>query len=78
MEPPRITCPDDLETTTDTIDVEPRNVTDNVGVSALSRSPFPGSRFPNGTTTVTFTAVDFSGNSASCTFNVTVILGKSH
>jgi len=33
----------------------------------------PGSTFPLGTTTVTYTATDASGNSATCSFNVTVV-----
>lgn len=35
--------------------------------------PISGSNFPVGTTTVTFTARDVSGNAASCSFTVTVI-----
>src|SRR4029078_5294871 len=35
-------------------------------------SPASGSTFPKGTTTVTCTATDSSGNNGSCTFTVTV------
>jgi len=38
-----------------------------------SASPVSGSLFPIGTTVVTVTATDASGNSAECTFNVTVL-----
>src|ERR671935_116371 len=46
--------------------------TDNCpGVSVVS-VPASGSSFPVGTTTVTSTATDAQGNSATCTFTVTV------
>lgn len=46
-------------------------VTDNCSAS-LSYSPASGSVFPVGTSTVTATATDPSGNTTSCTFTVTV------
>jgi hypothetical protein len=75
---PVITCPDDVTlectgnlsatyefaaTATDDCDPEPAVVCD----------PPSGSAFPLGTTTVTCTATDSVGNSASCTFDVTVV-----
>ena len=46
---------------------------DNSGVVMVSSSAKPGSPFYIGTTNVTYTAVDASGNAAEYTFNVTVI-----
>lgn len=42
------------------------------GVVAVSYSKDPGSLFPLGTTTVTVTATDAAGNTASGTFTITV------
>lgn len=39
---------------------------------AVTCEPASGSVFPVGTTTVTCTAVDFSGNTSTCTFDVTI------
>jgi len=49
--------------------------TDNCpGVStALTAGPTSGSTFPLGSTTVTYTASDVSGNTTSCSFTVTVV-----
>jgi gliding motility-associated-like protein len=46
--------------------------TDNCSVSSITPDHAPGSAFPIGTTTVTYTAKDASGNSATCSFTVTV------
>jgi hypothetical protein len=46
--------------------------TDNSGSVILTSNFEPGSSFPVGTTLVTYTATDPSGNSASCSFEVTV------
>ncbi|MEY4386699.1 MAG: hypothetical protein RLY20_1982, partial [Verrucomicrobiota bacterium] len=43
------------------------------GTPTLSCAPTNGSFFPNGTNVVTWTAVDGSGNSNSCTFTIRVI-----
>src|SRR5206468_3664410 len=48
------------------------NAADSCGVTNLVSSPPGGSTFPVGTTTVTSTATDASGNQSSCTFTVTV------
>lgn len=45
---------------------------DNAGTPTVTTSPVSGSTFPLGTTTVTITAVDGSGNSATSSFTVTV------
>jgi hypothetical protein len=46
------------------------------GDVAVSRSPPLGFTFPPGVHVVTSSAVDFSGNSSSCTFTVTVLCGR--
>lgn len=50
--------------------VEP-TATDNCSAT-LTRSHAPGNSFPLGTTAVTYTATDPSGNITTCTFNVVV------
>ncbi|MBX7243121.1 MAG: HYR domain-containing protein [Bacteroidia bacterium] len=45
---------------------------DNCGTPSLLASHIPGSFFPLGTTTVTYTAQDGAGNTASASFTVTV------
>ncbi len=48
--------------------------TDNSGIVTLTqRTHAPGAFFPVGTTEVSYTFTDGSGNSATCTFNVNVI-----
>lgn len=72
-DPPTITCPDDIEmacvgpvdfvvTATDVCDP-------NVMIECV---PPPGSNFPVGTTTVNCTATDDAGNTATCSFTVTI------
>ena len=48
-------------------------ITDNCPGSTFSCSPASGSFFPIGTTTVTCTATDESGNTSSCSFDVVVL-----
>lgn len=74
---PVITCPANIVTTTDPGQCS-RAVTYSVsasdncsGVSVVSTPP-SGYSFPKGTTTVTSTATDSSGNTSSCSFTVTV------
>ena len=52
----------------------PPTVIDNCGGTILTQvaGPSPGTAFPIGTTTVTYEAVDASGNSSMCSFNVTI------
>ena len=74
---PVISCPSNITQNTDgglcsavvTFSV---TGTDNCGVSAVVSSPGSGSTFAVGTTTVTGTATDLSGNTSSCSFTVTV------
>src|SRR5947208_804080 len=76
-QPPAINCPSDI-----TVNAAPgvctigrascRNNSDNCpGVTVVS-VPASGFAFPVGATTVTSTATDASGNTASCSFTVTV------
>lgn len=78
--PPTITCPSDIEvvcsdasgtsvsfTVTATDDTDPNPV--------VSCTPASGSIFPIGATTVDCTAADTAGNTASCSFTVTVTEG---
>jgi len=78
QEPPKITCPADIVIQTlnlldQTVVVRfSPVVTDNCpGVSFVCYPP-SGSSFSRGTTTVTCTATDASGNQSVCTFKVTV------
>src|SRR5437870_11975080 len=47
--------------------------TDNCAMESFTTNFAPGSTFPKGTTTVTYTAKDSSGNESTCSFTVTVI-----
>jgi gliding motility-associated-like protein len=46
---------------------------DNCAVESIVSTHTPGSFFPVGTTTVTYTVFDFASNSSTCTFTVTVL-----
>ncbi len=75
---PSITCPANITVNNDNNQcgaVVNFNATasDNCPGVSVSYSPASGSFFPVGTTTVTATATDASGNTASCTFTVTVV-----
>jgi uncharacterized repeat protein (TIGR01451 family) len=78
--PPVISCPTDIivylplhSTATSMAVSYAATATDNCGVQGITYSIAPGSVFSVGTTPVTATATDTSGNTASCTFNVTVL-----
>lgn len=78
-QPPVISCPTNivLEPTCPTGAIAnwtPPVGTDNCAGTTTTRTagPAPGSVFPIGTTTVTYTANDAHGNSTSCSFTVTV------
>ena len=78
-----ITCPDDITVSNDpgecTADVSiPLPVTsDNCGVMSVindyTNVANASGVYPVGTTTVTYTVTDDSGNTATCSFNVTVV-----
>ena len=78
--PPTIACINDVVDTVNTgvtgtiVTWTEPTATDNSGTATLSsRTHAPGTFFLVGTTDVTYTFVDSSGNSATCTFTVTVI-----
>jgi len=77
-EPPKIICPADIVRANDpglcsaVVNFQP-TVTDNCPGVTFESSPPSGSIFPKGTTTVASTARDGSGNTASCSFKVTVL-----
>ena len=78
-ERPTITgCPGDQLGTTDpgaatgNVSWTEPTATDNSGNQTLTPSHNPGSAFPIGTTTVTYISTDPTGNTATCSFNVTV------
>ncbi|HKA18702.1 MAG TPA: HYR domain-containing protein [Blastocatellia bacterium] len=80
-QPPTITCPANQTAVTDqacgasscqVVNFPPPTATDNCpGVTVVCNPP-AGSCFPTGTTSVTCTATDGSGNTASCSFSITV------
>ncbi|MFY9554164.1 MAG: HYR domain-containing protein, partial [Blastocatellia bacterium] len=76
--PPSITCPANITVGNDpgqcsaVVNYAVPTGTDSCSPPTVVCSPTPGSVFPKGTTTVTCTATDSGGNTASCTFTVTV------
>jgi len=48
-------------------------ITDNCAGVQVTSTHVPGTNFPSGTTTVTYTATDVYGNTSSASFNVTVL-----
>jgi subtilisin-like proprotein convertase family protein len=78
-QPPTITCPPNQVRSNDpnqcgaVVNYPPPTASDNCpNVGTPMCSPASGSFFPVGTTTVTCTVSDASGNTAMCTFTVTV------
>jgi hypothetical protein len=78
--PPTISCPADItvylpmNSTATSVPVSfAATGSDNCASPTISYSQAPGSSFSVGTTAVTATATDGGGNTASCTFNVTVL-----
>jgi hypothetical protein len=77
-EAPTITCPSDIERINDTgqcsavVNFSLPNGNDNCGTPTVTSSPPSGSTFNVGTTVVTVTAADVSGNTDTCSFNVIV------
>lgn len=59
-------------TCTATVSWTPPVATDNCGTVILTSTHEPGSAFPLGSTTVTYTATDAAGNTAQCSFDVLV------
>ncbi len=76
-QPPTITCPANINAqtapnATSTAVTYAATGTDNCPGAVLSYNPASGSTFNLGTTTVTATNTDASGNTATCQFTVTV------
>jgi subtilisin-like proprotein convertase family protein len=72
VESPMITCPADVESDDPVVIFPPPMTSDNCpGVGAACVPP-SGSTFPPGDTTDSCTATDASGNTAACTFTVTI------
>lgn len=78
MTPPVITCPADIMATATTpgsstviVNYPAPTATDNCGAPTVVCTPPSGSAFSLGVTTVTCTATDAAGNTASCSFTVT-------
>ncbi|MBI3847427.1 MAG: HYR domain-containing protein, partial [Planctomycetes bacterium] len=75
---PTMTCPDDItgvECTSPSGAVVNyiAGAMDQCGIASFDCAPPSGSTFPITTTTVTCTATDRAGNTASCSFSVTVV-----
>lgn len=77
-EAPQLHCPGDVLTDAEpglcgaTVNFTPEATDNCSAVLQISAFPAPGSVFPVGATAVTVTARDESGNTANCSFNVTV------
>ena len=78
--PPTISCPSDISvylplnsTAISTLVNFSVTGSDNCGTPTITTNAPAGNIFPVGTTTVTATATDAAGNTASCNFNVTVL-----
>jgi HYR domain-containing protein len=79
-QPPTITCPANVTAVTDqecsaaaacvVVNFAPPTASDNCPGVVVVCNPPSGSCFPTGTTTVTCTATDASGNTATCSFAV--------
>ena len=83
-QPPTITCPTNVTavaaqtcpiSSTATVTFPAPTVSDNCPGATSVCTPPSGSILPVGTTTVTCTATDTSGNTATCSFTVTVFSG---
>jgi len=71
-------CPEDITTTVTpgqcnaAVTWEPPSPDENCGITLTGSNFEPGDLFPIGTTTVTYTAEDESGNTFDCSFDITV------
>jgi uncharacterized repeat protein (TIGR01451 family) len=79
-EGPTITCPANVTAPESShgsgsaiVNFPAPTATDNSGFVTVTTNPVNGSSFPVGTTTVTATATDAAGHTATCTFTVTVV-----
>ena len=69
-QPPAISCPANVISVGGVVTYPPPTASDNCPGVIASCSPASGSTFPVGTTSVTCTAMDASGNTATCSFGV--------
>ncbi|XP_077982567.1 uncharacterized protein LOC144437498 [Glandiceps talaboti] len=81
--PPIITfCPSDQSQTTSDNSVlaewDDAVATDNTELLSVTTNRVSRSDFPVGTSTVTVTAIDTSGNTATCTFDIVIVHGLEH
>lgn len=66
-------CPSNIQACSgDVITWTPPTATDNCGTPTLTVNMTPGQVFPDGDTTVTYTATDAWGNTSECSFTVSV------
>ncbi len=76
MEPPTLSCPKNFNISSDfnvTVNWKGGYATDNIGVASVTFDPPNGTRFPSDSKNkITLTAVDTSGNKASCIFEVVI------
>ena len=84
-QPPMISCPANVTavsavgcppSSSTAVTYPPPTVSDNCPGVTVACNPPSGSILPVGTTTVTCTATDASGNTATCSFTVTVFNGR--
>ena len=71
---PTVACPNNVvvANSCNTVSWPTAGSGDNCGIASLNSNIASGSYFNVGTTAVTYTAVDNCGNTATCSFNVTV------
>jgi len=78
-EAPEVICPDNIVVDNEEeeceveVDWTTPVPTDNCGIDTLIASHEPGDTFPVGITTITYIAIDESGNSDTCTFTIEVL-----
>lgn len=76
-EAPEITCPDPIQTCDPIVVFDDPIATDNCAVVQLIQTDLSGltsgDSFPLGITTLSFEAIDASGNAASCSFDVELL-----
>ncbi|MEK6287136.1 MAG: FG-GAP-like repeat-containing protein [Acidobacteriota bacterium] len=77
-QPPAITCPANINRNTDAglcsaVVTYTATASDNCSGASVACNPQSGSAFQKGTTTVNCTATDTAGNTAACSFTVTVV-----
>ncbi len=65
-------CPANIQSCSNIVTFPSPTFSDNCSGVTLTSSAISGSQFTNGTTTVTFTATDASGNTSTCSFTITV------